>query len=115
ILEAELAQATWPECSRMVCRQAAVEIRAGQRQRGEALFAQACQMAPSRLGAVFQMRVEAIRMPLESAWMTRLEREFRRGLKEKPTGPNAVALLSLLYAYTTLGISYDGLPAHQTL
>ena len=115
ILEAELAQETSPERYHILCRQAAVEIKAGQRQRGEALFAQACQMAPSRLGAVFQMLVEAIRMPLESEWITRLEREFRRGLKEKPTGPNAVALLSLLYAYTTLGISYDGLPAHQTL
>ena len=115
ILEAELAQETASKRYHILCRQAAVELKAGQRRRGEELFAQACQTAPSRLVAVFQMLVEAIRMPLESRWSTRLEREFRRGLKEKPTGPNAVALLGLLHAYATLGVSYDGLPAHQTL
>jgi tetratricopeptide (TPR) repeat protein len=115
ILEAELAQETSPERYHIVCRQAAVEIKAGQRQRGEALFAQACQTAPSRLVAVFQMLVEAIRMPLEPQRITKLEREFRRGLKAQPEGPSAVALLSLLHSYATLGISYDGLPAHQTL
>lgn len=115
ILEAELAQETVPERYHIVCRQAAVELKAGQRQRGEELFAQACQIAPSRLVAGFQMLVEAIRMPLEPQRISTLERDFQRGLKAKPAGPNAVALLSLLHAFTTLGISYDGLPAHQTL
>jgi tetratricopeptide (TPR) repeat protein len=115
ILEAALAQETGSERYHIVCRQAAVELKAGQRQRAEALFAQACQTAPSRLVAVFQMLVEAIRMPLEAQWITTLEREFRRDLKAQPEGASAVALLHLLYAFTTLGLSYAGLPAHQTL
>src|SRR5262249_11061210 len=78
ILAAELARETTSERYHILCRQAAVEIKAGQRQRGEELFAQACQTASSRLGAVFQMLVEAIRMPLEPQWISRLEREFRR-------------------------------------
>jgi tetratricopeptide (TPR) repeat protein len=115
ILAAELARDTTPERYHLLCRQAAVEIKAGQPQRGDELFAQACQMAASRLPVVFHMLIEAIRMPLEPQRITQLERDFRRALKEKAEVSSALAMLSLLKAFATLGISYAGLPAHQKL
>jgi tetratricopeptide (TPR) repeat protein len=114
ILEAQLHKES-ADRSHLLCRLAAVEYKAGQQQRGEELFERACQTAPSRLVAVFEMLVQAIRMPLDAKHIRNLDREFRRALKGKTDGPSAVALLSLLGALKATGIIYEGLPAHERL
>jgi tetratricopeptide (TPR) repeat protein len=114
ILEAQLHKET-ADRSHLLCRLAAVEYKAGQQQHGEELFERACQTAPSRLVAVFEMLVQSVRMPLDAKHVRQLDREFRRALKGKADGPSAVALLSLLGALKAAGIGYKGLPAHERL
>jgi tetratricopeptide (TPR) repeat protein len=115
ILLAQLEKEAARERYSVLCRLAAVELKAGQQQRGEELFGQACQEAPSRLVAVFRMLIESTRMPLDPAWTRKLTREFRHGLKGKADGPSAVAMLSTLHAFQATGVTYDGLQEHQKL
>ena len=115
LLTAQLHKEHASDRSLILCRLAAVELKAGQQQQGMELFARACQEAPSRLVAVYQLLIESIRMPLERRLSKQLAREFRHGLKAEVDGPSLVALLATLYAFKTSGISYAGLEEHQTL
>jgi tetratricopeptide (TPR) repeat protein len=115
ILMARLEKETASGRSHVLCRLAAVELKAGQQQRAMELFAQACHEAPSRLVAVFEMLIESIRMPLDRTWTKQLTREFRHGLKANADGPSVVALLTTLYAFQTAGITYEGLQEHWKL
>lgn len=115
ILRAQLEKEPSSDRSHVLCRLAVVELKAGQQQQAMELFARACQEAPSRLVAVFQMLIEAIRMPLDRAWIKRFTREFRRGLKAEVDGPSVVALLTTLSAFKSIGTSYEGLQKHQKL
>ncbi len=101
--------------SSILCRRAAVELKAGQQQDGERLFEQACEVGPIRLVTVFQMLIESARMPLDAKWVKKMDREFRRGLKAKVHGPSVVEMIKILDAFATLGTQYDGLEEHQDL
>jgi hypothetical protein len=115
LLAARLQKEVASEQQHLLCRLAAVELKAGEQQRGDALFAQACQLAPGRLAAVFQMLIEALRMPLDPARIKQLDHEFRRALKAKVDAASAVALLHTLYAFETMETSYQGMQEHQKL
>jgi tetratricopeptide (TPR) repeat protein len=101
--------------SNLLCRMAAVELKAGQQQKGEQLFEQACEAGDIRLVTVFQMLVESVRMPVDAKWIKKIDREFRRGLKAKVHGPSAVEMIKMLEAFAILGISYDGFEEHREL
>lgn len=115
VLNTHLARQDAPDRSHLLCRLAAVEFKAGQRQQAETLFEQACESAISRLLTVFQMLVESIRMPVDKKWIENMEREFRNGLKAKVDGASAVQMLEMLYALTHIGVSYDGMRTHRDL
>jgi tetratricopeptide (TPR) repeat protein len=101
--------------SNLLCRMAAVELKAGQQQEGEHLFEQACEAGAIRLVTVFQMLIESVRMPVDAKWINKIDREFRRGLKAKVHGPSAVEMIKILAAFAASGISYDGLEEHREL
>jgi hypothetical protein len=101
--------------SGILCRLAAVELKAGQPQDGERLFEQACEAGAIRLVTVFQMLIESVRMPLDAQWIKKIDREFRRGLKAKVHGPSVVEMIKILEAHAILGTSYDGLEEHREL
>jgi tetratricopeptide (TPR) repeat protein len=115
ILAAQLEKETTANRCNILCRQAAVELKAGRQQRGEELFERACEVATSRLVAVFEMLIESIRMPVDSKWIQKIDREFRRGLRAKVDGPSAMVMLKTLPAFASTKVSYDGLQEHQKL
>jgi tetratricopeptide (TPR) repeat protein len=115
LLADRLAHQDGNDRCQVLCRLAAVEFKAGQEQQGKALFEQASAAASSRLIAVFNMLIEAIRMPLDNKWLQQMDREFRRGLKAKVDAPSAAQMLEMLVSFHQLGISYKGLEEHRNL
>jgi tetratricopeptide (TPR) repeat protein len=99
----------------LLCRMAAVELKAGHQREGERLFEQACEAGTLRLVTVFQMLIESVRMPVDAKWIQQMDREFRRGLKAKVHGPSAVEMIKILAAFATLDIHYDGFDVHREL
>ncbi len=99
----------------LLCRRAAVELKAGQPKEGERLFEEACEVGAIRLVTVFQMLIESVRMPVDDKWIKKMEREFRRGLKAKVHGPSVVEMIKILYGFAMLGTHYDALEEHQEL
>jgi len=99
----------------ILCRQAAVEILAGQTDRGDRLFDEACQAAPSRLAAVYRMLIDSIRMPLDYGRTMRLESDFRQLIQSKPDAATVRELITTVSAFRQTGTSYDGLLDHEPL
>ena len=97
----------------ILCRLAAVEIKAGDAERGQQVFEQACQSAPKPLAAVFRMLIESHRLPLDAAYRRTFDQEFSNGLRGEPDGPTALAMLSTVSAFQRAGITYGGLQTHR--
>jgi tetratricopeptide (TPR) repeat protein len=99
----------------ILCRLAAIEISAGQIQRGDDLFQEACQLAPSRLAAVYRLLIESIRMPLDDRRTTLLEAEFRKLIGTKPDPLTVRELITSVAAFRNSKTTYAGLPNHEPL
>lgn len=115
ILRSCLEHTDTDQQSNILCRMAAVELKAGQQQDGERLFEQACEAGAIRLVTVFLMLIESVRMPLDAKWIKKIDREFRRGLKAKVYGPSVVEMIKILEVFALLGTHYDELEEHQEL
>jgi tetratricopeptide (TPR) repeat protein len=115
LLNDRLAPQNGEDRSHLLCRLAAIEFRAGQEKQGNVLFERACAAATSRLSTVFQMLVEALRMPLDDKLIQKLDREFRRGLKAGVDASSATELVGMLAAFHALGTRYNALDEHQSL
>ena len=113
ILSAQLEQAKPVEKARLLCRQAAVELKAGEHALGEALYAQARAVALSPLTATLDMLIEAVRMPVEAKWIRTVERAFQQELKGEWHSLSACYLLDVLSAFASLKIDYAAYEQHQ--
>ncbi|HVS39015.1 MAG TPA: hypothetical protein VMS17_25880, partial [Gemmataceae bacterium] len=91
---------------------AAAEWRAGQKERGEELFQQAQEKAPSPLALTYLMLVESIRLKLTRPYKQRFDREFKAGLLEPPTPAAAAAMLQLTRALMKHNVRYYGQKTH---
>lgn len=99
----------------ILCRLAAVEIVAGQTERGNQLFDEACRAAPSRLAAVYRMLIESVRMPLDYGSTMRFETDFRDLIRSKPDAATVRELISTVSAFRQTETSYEGLLIHEPL
>ncbi|MDH3600372.1 MAG: hypothetical protein OEU26_12125, partial [Candidatus Tectomicrobia bacterium] len=113
MLTAHLEKASPAEKTRLLCRQAAVELKAGEQALGESLYEQAQAVALSPLTAAFDMLVEAVRMPVEAKWIRTVERAFRQELKSEWHSPSACYLLDVVSAFARLNIDYAAYEQHQ--
>ncbi len=93
-------------------RWAATEFRAGRKERGEELLAQAKERTPSGLALAYLMLVETIRLKLPRPYKARFDPEFKAGLEEPATPAAAAALVSLTQALMKSGVSYYGQKTH---
>ncbi len=113
ILQAHIEKSKPAEHTRLLCRQAAVELKAGDQILGESLYEQAQAAAHSPLTAAFNMLIEAVRMPVAVKWSRQVEREFRRELKSEWHSPSACQLLDMLVAFASQHITYEAFDQHQ--
>jgi tetratricopeptide (TPR) repeat protein len=113
ILSTQLDQAKPAEKARLLCRQAAVELKAGEHALGESLYDQARTVALSPLTAALDMLIEAVRMPVEAQWIRTVEQAFRQELKGEWHSLSACYLLDVVSAFASLNIDYEAYEQHQ--
>jgi tetratricopeptide (TPR) repeat protein len=103
------SQDTYP----VVCKWAACEFKAGNRERAEELLQQALAESGTRVAVAFNMVIEIIRLKLPGALKKRFNDDFNAALAEPPSAAAAVALLSTASAHQLAGVKYHGQKTHD--
>jgi tetratricopeptide (TPR) repeat protein len=98
--------------AQLLCRCAAVELKAGDAVRAEELLEQARQRAGSDLAVAYRMATEAARLKLSKPLKTRFEDEFAAGLAALPTAAEAAVLAGVTAALAEAE-AYTGRKTHQ--
>jgi tetratricopeptide (TPR) repeat protein len=97
----------------VLCKWAACEFKAGQRERAEELLQKALAESGTRLAIAFNMVIEVIRLKLPAPLKKRFNDEFNAALAEPPSAAAAVALLSTASAHQLAGVKYYGQKTHE--
>ena len=98
--------------SALYCKWAALEWRAGDGTRAEALLAKALAGESGSLPVCYQMAVEAARAPVPPDVNDRIERRLAQEWRNEPTSADAMELVGCAVAHATLRINYDGQDMH---
>jgi tetratricopeptide (TPR) repeat protein len=97
----------------VLCKWAACEFKAGDRNRGEELLQQATAQAGNELAVAYSMLIETIRLKLPASYKTRFNNAFNDGLAAPPSGKAASALADLTASHHCAGVTYHGQKTHQ--
>jgi tetratricopeptide (TPR) repeat protein len=98
--------------STLYCKWAALEWRAGNAERAEALFAKALVGEVGALPVYYRMAIEAARAPAPAEVRDRVEKRLAQEWNSEPRAGDAAELVDVDSAHSDLGIRYPGRDVH---
>lgn len=97
---------------RVLARRAALEYKAGEPQRAEALISEARALLPDPAGLWLAMSIEASRYELPPGRQREFGRALEAALSKKKSGETAALLAEMILAYLIPKVDYEGLDRH---
>jgi tetratricopeptide (TPR) repeat protein len=101
------------DSSSVLCKWAACEFKAGDKDRGEELLQQALAQTGNELAVNYSMLIEVSRLKLHGSYKTRFNKGFNEGLAAPPSGKAAAGLATMTASHHAANVTYYGQKTHQ--